>query len=127
MPIYEYESFRPEKGCPSCRRPFETLQGIRDAPLALCPECGQRVRKLMSRCRAAVIDYSEENAVIENRITEFERDRRWSHAAELADTQSSRIEDAGLKTRALDNYARAGYSPASLSENGPAEGCEEGE
>ena len=41
----------------------------------------------------------------------------WSHAAELADTHSERTRDAGLRTRALDNYEKAGYDTRSLSKH----------
>lgn len=114
MPIYEYEAFEPEKGCSLCRQSFETLRGLHDSPLDACPECGQGVRKIVSRFRAAVIDYSVEHAAVEDRITGYEREGRWSHAAELADSHSSRINDAGLKERALDNYAKAGYNSGSV-------------
>ena len=114
MPIYEYEALEPEKGCNLCMRPFETLHGLHDTPVNACPECGQAVRRVVSRFRAAVIDYSLEHAAVEDRITGYEREGRWSHAAELADAHSSKINDAGLKERALDNYAKAGYDPGSV-------------
>lgn len=41
MPTYEYE-------CDSCGRRFEQFQGITEPPLTKCPECGKRVRRLMS-------------------------------------------------------------------------------
>lgn len=114
MPIYEYEPLDPQKGCSLCRQTFETIRSLHDAPLVACPECAQPVRKIVSRFRAAVIDYSGEHAAVEDRITGYEREGRWSHAAELADSQSSRIHDAGLKERALDNYAKAGYDPGAV-------------
>jgi len=41
MPIYEYE-------CQQCQEVTEISQGINDAPLAECPECGGPVKKLIS-------------------------------------------------------------------------------
>ncbi len=41
MPIYEYE-------CESCNKRTELLQKIADAPLTVCPDCGGKVRKLIS-------------------------------------------------------------------------------
>lgn len=41
MPLYEYE-------CQSCGRRTELLQRFGDEPLATCPECGGKVRKLFS-------------------------------------------------------------------------------
>ena len=41
MPIYEYE-------CSQCKKTIEVEQHITDAPLSVCPYCGQPVRKLIS-------------------------------------------------------------------------------
>jgi len=42
MPVYEYE-------CPKCDKILEVQQKMTDAPLAVCPECGGKVKKLISR------------------------------------------------------------------------------
>jgi hypothetical protein len=41
----------------------------------------------------------------------------WSHAAELADTHAEKIKDKNLKTRALENYKKAGYDADSLAKH----------
>jgi len=41
MPIYEYE-------CLQCGKRTELLQRMNDAPLAACPQCGGKVKKLIS-------------------------------------------------------------------------------
>ncbi len=41
MPVYEYE-------CLDCGRPTEAFQRISDGPLKVCPECGGRLKKLLS-------------------------------------------------------------------------------
>ncbi|MDH5543707.1 MAG: zinc ribbon domain-containing protein [Nitrospinota bacterium] len=41
MPIYEY-------GCPKCEREFEVLHGISDNSARKCPECGAKMKKLIS-------------------------------------------------------------------------------
>lgn len=41
MPLYEYE-------CLKCGRRTEILQRLDQAPLAVCPECGGEVKKLIS-------------------------------------------------------------------------------
>lgn len=115
MPIYEYQAEQPKKSCRLCRRPFEVFQGLRDLPLALCPECGNPVRKLISWCRAAVMETSEEAVTAENRIRRYEKEGMWSHAAELADKQAEKNKDPDLKTRALENYEKAGYDSGTLS------------
>lgn len=115
MPIYEYQAEQPASGCRVCSRPFEHLQGLHDPPLEACPECGARVRKLISWCRAAVLEASDEVTRTKGRIRQYEREGMWSHAAELADKQAEKTRDAGLKTRALDNYEKAGYDPGMLA------------
>jgi len=40
MPVYEYK-------CPKCGV-FEMTQKITDEPLAVCPSCGAKVKKLIS-------------------------------------------------------------------------------
>ncbi len=115
MPIYEYQAEKPATGCRRCRYPFEVLQGLREPPLLTCPECGNRVRKLMSRCRAAVIETPENVARTAGRIREYEKAGMWSHAAELADKQAETSRDSNLRTRALENYEKAGYDAGTLS------------
>jgi putative FmdB family regulatory protein len=41
MPIYEY-------GCMKCGKTHEIMQKFSDAPVALCPNCGGEVKKLIS-------------------------------------------------------------------------------
>ena len=41
MPLYEY-------ACDSCGVRFERIQKYSDPPIAVCPECGGSVRKLIS-------------------------------------------------------------------------------
>lgn len=42
MPIYEYR-------CEDCSHELEALQKMSDAPLTVCPECGQsRLKKILS-------------------------------------------------------------------------------
>jgi putative FmdB family regulatory protein len=41
MPTYEYE-------CEKCKCHFEEFQSITEKPLARCPKCGGRVRRLIS-------------------------------------------------------------------------------
>jgi putative FmdB family regulatory protein len=45
MPIYEYEHM--EEPC-RLGKYFEALQAISDEPLSKCPECGLKVRKVIS-------------------------------------------------------------------------------
>ncbi|MFH0843875.1 MAG: zinc ribbon domain-containing protein [Pseudomonadota bacterium] len=117
MPIYEYQAINPKRGCPKCRTGFETFQTIHEAPLSLCPDCGKKIKKIISWCRAAVMEVSEKHTMVENKIKGYEREGMWSHAAELADKHSEKVKDKGLKLRALDNYRKAGYDADSLSKH----------
>jgi putative FmdB family regulatory protein len=48
MPIYEYKA-KDGTHCKLCKGRFEVRQGITDAPLTRCPECGAEIRKVFSR------------------------------------------------------------------------------
>jgi len=41
MPTYEYQ-------CQSCGYSFERFQAISDPPLSRCPQCGNKVQRLIS-------------------------------------------------------------------------------
>ncbi len=41
MPTYEYE-------CLSCKHRFEALQSITSKPKTKCPQCGKKLKKLIS-------------------------------------------------------------------------------
>jgi len=115
MPIYEYQVRRPGGGCQHCRRPFELIQKIADAPIKRCPACGTQVKKLISPSRARISELPEETVRTQKRIREYERDGMWSHAAELADSHAEKTKDQGLKARALDDYRKAGHDVDTLS------------
>jgi len=100
MPIYEYKA--DGEGCEHCRDGFEVRQSISAKPLSKCPKCQTPVKRLVSRFRACVVETSSEATLTETRIGEFEKEGRWSHAAELADK-------AGLEDRAKEDYKKAGY------------------
>ena len=117
MPIYEYRAEKPKQSCVRCRTGFEVLQWPHESALTRCPECGRRVRKIISLCHSAVMETAEEHARTMENIKSYERAGMWSHAAELADKHSEKIGDRGLKTRALDNYKKAGYDAHTLDKH----------
>jgi putative FmdB family regulatory protein len=117
MPIYEYQALDSDKGCEKCADRFEVIQRASDKPLSRCPACGQRVAKLISWCRVAVAEYPDVHGAAEKRIGEYEREGMWSHAAELADKHSEKIKDPGMKLRAIDDYAKAGYDVKTLEKH----------
>lgn len=109
MPIYEYISVNPQAGCNCCVHGFEQYQKMNDTPLLSCPECGREVKKTVSLCRAAIIETSTESARVEKQLKAYEKQGMHSHAAELADTHSEKTNDSHLKSRANENYKKAGY------------------
>ena len=115
MPIYEYQALTPENACQKCQHGFEIIQGISEKPLSTCLHCGNKVKKVISWCHSAVMEESGDQARIKNKIKEYEKSGMWSHAAELADTHSEKTKDKNLKTRALENYKKAGYNSDSLA------------
>ena len=117
MPIYEYQALIPEEACHRCGHGFEIFQKINEKPLTTCLCCNNRVRKIISWCRSAVVEESEEHGRAKKRIKAYEDAGMWSHAAELADKHSEKINDGNLKTRALENYEKAGYYPDTLSQH----------
>jgi hypothetical protein len=90
------------------------FQRLNDQLLAECPRCGNAVKKVISWCRAAVMEPCDEDSRVTASIREYETQGMWSHAAELADKHSEKTKDQSLKTRALDNYKKAGYDVDSL-------------
>jgi predicted nucleic acid-binding Zn ribbon protein len=110
LPIYEYIALNPEDACHNCLRGFEIYQKLNEKPLTNCLYCDGKVKKIISFCHSAIVEQSLEYANAENKIKEYEKSDKWSHAAELADNYSERFKDDGLKIRALENYHKAGYS-----------------
>lgn len=115
MPIYEYQALKPDKACQYCRTGFEVYQEINEKPLSNCLHCGRRVKKIISSCHSAVVEVSTEHIRTENKIKNYEKSGMWSHAAELADKHAEKIKDPNLKTRALENYKKAGYDADRLA------------
>ena len=49
MPLYEYITSDPEKGCRICRKGFEIRRPLSRPALENCPLCRNPVKKLLSR------------------------------------------------------------------------------
>jgi putative FmdB family regulatory protein len=98
MPIYEYKAI--VKGCDYCLDGFEIRQNLNTVPLSRCPKCQGPIRKLVSQFRACVVETSNEALSAEMKIRDYEKEGRWSHAAELADKY-------GLEDRAKEDYKKA--------------------
>lgn len=114
MPIYEYISGSRELNCSYCADGFEALQKASEVPKTTCPKCGGTIRKQVSKCHSAMIESSIHQTNVENKIKDHEKAGQWGHAAELADKHAEKTKDKNLKTRALENYSKAGYDTNTL-------------
>lgn len=47
MPAYIYEAREPSASCSRCRDGFEIVQSINDGKLAVCPDCGNPVFRVI--------------------------------------------------------------------------------
>jgi predicted nucleic acid-binding Zn ribbon protein len=107
MPTYGYKAFDPEKSCRYCRSGFEIVQRITEPALTICLRCKNPVHRLLFA--PTVVIKGSPVTETERKIKGYEKEGMWSHAAELADKESEKTKSEGLKTRALDNYKKAGY------------------
>lgn len=47
MPVYVYEAKDASKGCAKCAGAFEISQSINDERLAVCPDCGTEIYRVI--------------------------------------------------------------------------------
>jgi putative FmdB family regulatory protein len=107
MPTYEYKAADPELSCDHCRQGFETIQRITEPSLTRCPHCNNSVYRVLFA--PAVLVKESRMSETDRKIRDYEKDGKWSHAADLADKEADKTKREDLKTRALDNYKKAGY------------------
>ena len=107
MPIYEYRLVEGQRGCERCQGGIEVIQGIHDVPITACPRCGAPVDRILSTVSYQVRESGP--TAVEKQIRAYEQEGRYSHAAELADKEAEKTKREDLKTRALDDYQKAGY------------------
>ncbi len=108
MPTYAYEAVDSAKSCEHCRPGFEVIQRMTEAPLVECPWCQNRVHRVLFPPNF-VVKGSPVSAT-DKKIREYEQEGKWSHAAELADKEAEKTKREDLKTRALEDYKKAGYN-----------------
>jgi putative FmdB family regulatory protein len=108
MPTYEYKAADPELSCDYCRQGFETIQRITERSLSRCPRCKHAISRVLFA--PAVLIKGSPVAETDRQIRDYEKEGKWSHAAELADKQAEKTKREDLKTRALEDYKKAGYN-----------------
>ena len=107
MPTYEYRAVDSNSSCSHCRSGFEIIQKMNEPNLTYCPHCKNPIYRVLFA--PAVVIKGSPVAETERKIKEYEKEGKWSHAAELADKEAEKTKRKDLKTRALDNYKKAGY------------------
>jgi len=107
MPTYEYRAINLKACCDHCRSGFEVIQRMSEPALSCCPQCKGPVCRVIF-APTVVIKRSPVTEA-DKKIKEYEKEGKWSHAAELADKQAEKTKREDLKTRALENYKKAGY------------------
>ena len=107
MPTYVYRVRDPQKGCDQCRSGFEIIQRMIEPALMFCPHCKSPIHRVLFA--PAVMIKGSPVTETDRQIKEYEREGKWSHAAELADKQAEKTKREDLKTRALEDYKKAGY------------------
>jgi putative FmdB family regulatory protein len=108
MPTYAYRAIDLEKSCPYCRRGFEIIQRMTESTLTLCPRCHHPISRVLFA--PTVVIKGRPPAETDRKIKEYEKEGKWSHAAELADKEAEKTKREDLKTRALEDYKKAGYN-----------------
>ena len=108
MPTYAYRAVDLERSCSHCRSGFEVIQRMTESVLTLCPQCNNPISRLLFA--PAVVIKGSPVTETDRKIKEYEKEGKWSHAAELADKQAEKTKREDLKTRALEDYKKAGYN-----------------
>jgi len=76
--------------------------------LVHCPRCKGPVCRVIFA--PTVVIKGKQITETDKKIKEYEKEGKWSHAAELADKEGEKTKREDLKTRALENYKKAGYN-----------------
>jgi len=108
MPTYEYRAVDPTKRCSHCRSGFEVIQRMTEPALTTCPQCRNPISRVLFA--PTVVIKGSPITETDRKIKEYEKEGKWSHAAELADKESEKTKRKDLKSRALENYKKAGYN-----------------
>ncbi len=107
MPTYAYRAVDLNKSCGHCRLGFEIIQKMTEPALASCPRCNNPISRILFA--PAVVIKGSPMSETDRKIKGYEREGKWSHAAELADKEAEKTKREDLKVRALEDYKKAGY------------------
>ena len=79
-----------------------------DSALTHCPQCKNPISRVLFA--PVVVIKGSLLTETDRKIRDYEKDGKWSHAAELADKEAEKTNRKDLKTRALEDYKKAGYN-----------------
>jgi len=79
-----------------------------ESALTRCPQCKNPISRVLFA--PTVVIKGHPVAETDRKIKEYEKEGKWSHAAELADKEAEKTKREDLKTRALEDYKKAGYN-----------------
>jgi putative FmdB family regulatory protein len=108
MPTYAYSAVDSEKSCDHCQPGFEIIQRMTEPALTSCPHCNNPISRILFA--PAVVIKGNPITETDRKIRDYEKEGKWSHAAELADKEAEKTKRKDLKTRALEDYKKAGYN-----------------
>lgn len=108
MPTYRYRAVDLNKSCDHCRLGFEVIEKITESALTFCPHCKNAICRVLFA--PTVLIKGSPITEMDKKIKEYEKEGKWSHAAELADKEAEKTKREDLKARALEDYKKAGYN-----------------
>jgi putative FmdB family regulatory protein len=108
MPTYAYRAGDSGKSCDHCGLGFEIIQRMTEPALTSCPHCKNPISRVLFA--PAVVIKGSPLTETDRKIRDYEKEGKWSHAAELADKAAEKTKRKDLKTRALEDYKKAGYN-----------------
>lgn len=108
MPTYAYKAIDFEKSCKKCSSGFEIFQKITEPALTICPQCKNPISRVLFA--PTVVVKGSPVTEVDRKIKEYEKEGKWSHAAELADKEAEKTKREDLRVRALEDYKKAGYN-----------------
>ena len=79
-----------------------------ESALTRCPQCNHPISRALFA--PTVVIKGRPITETDRKIKEYEKEGKWSHAAELADKEAEKTKREDLKTRALEDYKKAGYN-----------------
>ncbi len=108
MPTYKYRAVDPDRSCEHCKQGFEIIQRMTEASLMQCPKCSNPIRQVLFV--PTILVKGSPVTETDRQIKDYEKEGKWSHAAELADKEAAKTKRDDLKVRALEDYKKAGYN-----------------